>query len=108
MEFFQPRLPFLYSSLSIKVLFSVYYVALTRQISGPPPASSVDVAELQQAFKRVLQSGLVPLPDDGGDEEYYATGRPGSPDAIIEQLEKDDPRAIDFRHKLRTWCVLLY
>lgn len=84
-------------------MFSIYYVALTRQISGPPPVSSSDVVELQQAFKRVLQSGLVPLPDDGGDEEYFATGRPGSPDAIIEQLEKSDPRAVDFRHKLRTW-----
>ncbi len=29
--------------------------------------------------------------------------RPGSPDEAITQLERDDPRAIDFRNSLRTW-----
>ncbi|EJD01104.1 uncharacterized protein FOMMEDRAFT_125748 [Fomitiporia mediterranea MF3/22] len=86
-----------------EVAFSVYYYLLIRKISGPSTITPADVFELQQAFRRVLQSGLIPLPEDGGDEEYNATDRPGSPDAVIEKLKRDDSRAIDFRDRLRTW-----
>ena len=85
------------------MLFSIYCGYLSRKISGPSPVSPSDVVELQLAFRRVLQSGLVHLPEDGGDEEYYSTDRPSSPDAVIERLERDDPRAIDYRDRLRTW-----
>ncbi|KAL5508303.1 hypothetical protein ACEPAH_5922 [Sanghuangporus vaninii] len=87
----------------VEVLFTIYYSYLSRKISGTSPISASDVGELQLAFRRVLQSGLIPLPEDGGDEEYYSTDRPSSPDAVIEGLERDDPRAIDYRDRLRTW-----
>lgn len=66
-------------------------------------APYMDVSALQKAFKRVLQSGLVSLPEDGGDEDYYSKPRASSPDAVIEQLDKDDARAIDYRNRMRTW-----
>lgn len=89
------------------MLFSIYYFYLTRKISGPSPISPADVIELQQAFKRILQSGLIPLPEDGGDEKYYSSDRPGSPEAVIVKLDKDDARAIDFRNRLRTWYAVI-
>ena len=63
---------------------------------------------MQRAFKRVLQSGLVALPEDGGDEEYYSKPRAASPDAVIEQLDQNDWRAIDYRNRMRTWQVSLF
>ena len=63
----------------------------------------MDVTALQKAFKRVLQSGLVFLPEDGGDEDYHYTPRASSPEAVIEQLEQNDARAIDYRNRMRTW-----
>jgi hypothetical protein len=55
----------------------------------------------------VLKSGLANLSEDDFDEEALDEERPGSPAEEIEQLQFDDPRAIDFRNYLRTWSVLL-
>ncbi|KAH8113258.1 hypothetical protein DFH11DRAFT_1689439 [Phellopilus nigrolimitatus] len=85
-----------------EVLFSIYYYACIRRISGPSPNRPTNIIELQQAFKRVLQSGLASLPADS-DEKQLETDRPTSPDCNIERLERHDPRAIDFRNRLRTW-----
>ena len=49
---------------------------------------------------RMLRTGLSHLPDSGDDEE---SKRPGSPAEDIVQLDHDDPRAIEFRNRLRTW-----
>lgn len=51
----------------------------------------------------MLKAGLANLPEDGGDLESLLTNRPGSPAETIVQLERHDPRAVDFRHSLRTW-----
>jgi hypothetical protein len=61
------------------------------------------MVELQTAFMRVLKAGLASLPEDGFDEETLETERPGSPAETIEQLEHDDPLAIEFRNVLRNW-----
>ncbi|KAF5387765.1 hypothetical protein D9615_000475 [Tricholomella constricta] len=79
---------------------NVYHFHLSRHVSRPAPCGSGDPQEIQVAFKRLLQSGLANLPEDGGDEE---SRRPGSPEEDIIQLEYNDPRAIDFRNALRTW-----
>lgn len=52
---------------------------------------------------RLLKAGLADLPEDGGDEESLFVSRPGSPEESIVQLEKHDPRAIEFRNSLRNW-----
>lgn len=49
----------------------------------------------------MLQSGMADLPEHGFDEEDV--GRPGSPEEDIITLERNDPRAVDFRNYLRTW-----
>jgi len=51
----------------------------------------------------MLKTGLANLPEDGGDIETLETTRPGSPAETVEQLERYDPRAIDFRNSIRTW-----
>ena len=61
------------------------------------------LSELQKAFTRVLQSGLADLPEDGFDEETLDSERPGSPAEQVITLQRDDPRAVDFRNYLRTW-----
>lgn len=52
---------------------------------------------------RLLKTGLANLPEDGGDMQTVVTKRPGSPAETIEQLERHDPRAIDFRNSIRAW-----
>lgn len=83
------------------MFFSVYHYHLARSVAGPPPNDTDNFNELQAAFRRVLQSGLADLPEYGYDEEDV--GRPGSPEEDIITLERDDPRAVDFRNYLRTW-----
>ena len=73
-----------------------------QRLSRLGPSSQGNILEIQKAFKRLLKTGLAGLPADGGDEESLHS-RPGSPDETITQLERDDPRAIDFRNSLRTW-----
>ncbi|KAF5387854.1 hypothetical protein D9615_000474 [Tricholomella constricta] len=83
-----------------EVLFSIYHYQLSRHVSRPASFAPGDMREIQAAFKRLLQSGLAYIPEDGGDEESH---RQGSPEEDIIQLEFDDPRAIDFRNAMRTW-----
>lgn len=91
----------LFAVALVELFFSVYHHHLSRCISGPPPNGAGNLSELQAAFRRVLQSGLADLPEYGYDEEDV--GRPGSPEEDIIALERNDPRAVDFRNYLRTW-----
>lgn len=84
-----------------QVFFSVYHYRLARYISALSPNGHGNLTELRAALKRVLQAGLAFLPEDGPDEEEG--NRPGSPAEVITQLDKNDPRAIDFRNYIRTW-----
>ncbi|KAJ7228587.1 hypothetical protein GGX14DRAFT_613710 [Mycena pura] len=79
-----------------EVLFSVYHYYLVTLVSVPWKHGTGNLAQLQIAFTRVLKSGLAEYGVDAGD-------RPGSPSETITQLERDDPRSIDFRNVLRTW-----
>lgn len=88
------------------MFFSVYHVQLVRQISPPSKAGPGDPLEIKTAYVRLLKAGLAALPEDGGDEESLTISRPGSPEESITQLEKNDPRAIDFRNCLRNWFHL--
>lgn len=82
----------------------MHHYNLSRFIASSSPNGSGNLAELQAAFRRVLKAGLAPLsPDDGSDEEVG--NRPGSPAEDIIAMEFNDPRAVDFRNYLRTWCV---
>lgn len=85
------------------MFFSVYYSYLARDVSGPSPIGPQNSDELQVAYTRLLKTGLANLSENGEDIETLATARPGSPDETIEQLERFDPRAIDFRNSIRTW-----
>lgn len=86
-----------------QVLFSVYCYLLTRRVSKPLNAAPADLEVLQNAYKRMLQSGLTPRRGnaEGGEDLLYE--RPASPAETIEHLEFDDLRAIDFRNRMRTW-----
>jgi hypothetical protein len=89
-----------------QVAFSVHYYRLAKHASGPSPLSQNNTVQLQAAFKRVLNSGLVNQSEDIFDNEDE--DKPGTPAAgVIEQLQFNDPRAIDFRNYLRTWSVHL-
>jgi len=83
----------------------VYHYVLVRRVSGPPPTIPAHPDEIQLAYRRLLKTGLAQLPADGDDEETLPSDRPGSPAEAITQLERHDPRAIDFRHCLRTWFL---
>jgi len=85
------------------VIFSIYYSYLAHRVSGPGPIGPQNPDELQVAYTRLLKTGLANLSEDGRDSESFITPRPGSPDETIEQLERHDPRAIDFRNSIRTW-----
>jgi hypothetical protein len=82
------------------VLFSAYHCHLAIGVSDPSPVGPWEPSETQAAFKRMLRTGLANLPEHGDDEE---SERPKSPEEKILQLERDDPRALDFRNCLRTW-----
>ncbi|KAH9482722.1 hypothetical protein JR316_0004822 [Psilocybe cubensis] len=89
--------------LLLLTIFSLYHYHLARRVSGPSPYGPGDPDEIQVAYTRLLKAGLANLPEDGGDIETLLIKRPGSPAETITQLERHDPRAIDFRHCLRTW-----
>ncbi|TDL29568.1 hypothetical protein BD410DRAFT_780011 [Rickenella mellea] len=93
----------IFIAATCEAIFSVYQYILARRIAGLAAVPPNDPVELQTAFKRVLQAGLAALPDDGGDEESLLAERPGSPAEIVVKLQYNDPRAIDFRTRLRTW-----
>ncbi|KAF7301736.1 hypothetical protein MIND_00739200 [Mycena indigotica] len=81
-----------------EAIFSVYHWHLSRLASQPWRHGTGSLAQLQLSYNRVLQCGLANLPEDGSESH-----RPASPTYPITQLEWDDPRAVDFRHTLRTW-----
>lgn len=86
-----------------QVLFSIYYLYLVHHVSGPSPCGPGDPEEIQAALIRLLTAGYTELPQDDDDIETPITNRPASPADSITQLDRQDPRAIDFRHCLRTW-----
>ncbi|PPQ98493.1 hypothetical protein CVT24_003984 [Panaeolus cyanescens] len=88
-----------------EIIFSVYHFYLARRVSGPCPHGPGEPSEIRIAYQRLLKTGLADLHPDGGDIETLVTERPGSPAETITQLERHDPRAIDFRHCLRTWFL---
>lgn len=89
----------------IQVFFSVYHYNLAQFVSGPSPIQPSNIVDLQSAFRRVLQSGLAGLPEDGpyDTETLLGFDHPGSPAEFIASLAFDDPRAVDFRSYMRTW-----
>jgi len=86
-----------------EVAFSIHHYYLAKHASGPSPLHPGNITELQATLKRVLKAGLANLSEDDFDEEALDDDRPGSPAEEIEQLQFDDPRAIDFRNYLRVW-----
>ncbi|KAJ7590911.1 hypothetical protein C8J56DRAFT_1013742 [Mycena floridula] len=93
----------LYYLALLEVAFSIYYRYLVHIVQKSPPYITGNPAELQMALARVLKAGMAQLPINGFDEESLDSDRPGSPAESIVQLERDDPRAIDFRNTLRNW-----
>ncbi|KAF8812512.1 hypothetical protein BYT27DRAFT_7182955 [Phlegmacium glaucopus] len=94
--------PLFYIALC-EVFFSIYYLYLAHHVSGPSPCGPGNPEEIQVAYMRLLKAGLADLSQDGGNVETLITNKPGSPAESINQLDRHDPRAIDFRHCLRTW-----
>lgn len=91
-----------------QTIFFVYHTAVARKLRNKPAVlPQYDLYHLRSLFTRILQTGLAPVyPDNDDDVEDEAAGsRPGSPAESIERLEWDDPRAVDFRHRMRTWYV---
>ncbi|KAF8974489.1 hypothetical protein BDZ97DRAFT_1647027 [Flammula alnicola] len=88
-----------------EAIFSIYHFHLARRVSGPSPHGPGDPEEIQVAYMRLLKTGLANLPLDGGDIETLLVDRPGSPAETIIQLERHDPRAIEFRDSFRTWFL---
>jgi len=78
-----------------QVIFSIYYLYLARLVARPSPIEVRDFDELRMAFTRMLKTDLL---ENGG-----VTLRPGGSPETVEQLERHDPRAIDFRNSIRTW-----
>ncbi|TFK75836.1 hypothetical protein BDN72DRAFT_785882 [Pluteus cervinus] len=86
-----------------EVVFSAYYYYLSCRQAAPSPLGPGKQHEIKLAYTRLLKTGLADLPEDGHDEESMNGPRAGSPAEPIVHLDQDDPRAIDFRHCLRTW-----
>ncbi|KAI0307150.1 hypothetical protein B0F90DRAFT_1622813 [Multifurca ochricompacta] len=86
-----------------EVLFSIYHYNLRTFVDGPCPIPPGNLEELILAFKRITQTGLADLPEDGNDEETLDVSRPGSPAVTIERLSPTDPRAVDFQNQFRNW-----
>ena len=87
------------------MLFSIYYYILYEFVDGPCPIPPANPEDLVLVFKRIVQTGLSGLSEDGNDEETLDVSRPGSPAETIERLSPTDPRAIDFQNQFRNWCV---
>lgn len=90
----------------LQVIFSIYYCYLARRVSGSAPFATGAPKDIQIAYSRLLKAGLRGnrLPSEGGDLETLALDdRPESLAETIAQLDRHDPRAIEFRHSLRNW-----
>ncbi|KZS98053.1 hypothetical protein SISNIDRAFT_436884 [Sistotremastrum niveocremeum HHB9708] len=88
---------------SLEVAFSIYHLYLHRVVDGPSPVIMSDFMTLQAAFHRILQTGLAHLSESDDPLHPEHGHRPTSPAETLVQLDKDDPRAVDFRDRLRTW-----
>ncbi|KDQ53188.1 hypothetical protein JAAARDRAFT_183518 [Jaapia argillacea MUCL 33604] len=89
-----------------EIIFSLYHSRLARRVSEVVPNPRTQLVELQSTFSRVLQTGLVSLPDDGYDHLTLTHPSQGSTQRIelhTMKLNFEDPRAVDFRNYLRTW-----
>jgi hypothetical protein len=91
----------------IQVLFSLYHYYLIHSISKPGDSHDpAELPEMQVAFHRVLQSGLlqdvIPADEIKAVPTVKKKWTYHQADAF-EQLKPDDPRAIDFRNALRPW-----
>ncbi|KAI0005030.1 hypothetical protein BJV74DRAFT_806468 [Russula compacta] len=86
-----------------EVLFSIYHHILYKFVNGACPIPPGKPEDLILAFKRITQTGLSDLPEDGNDEETLDVSRPGSPAETIERLSPTDPRAVDFQNQFRNW-----
>ena len=95
----RPSISYYYSWIG-QVLFSIYYLYLAHRVSGPSPCGSTNLEEVQLAYIRLLKAGFADLPHDGDD--IIKNRQENLVESII-QLDRHDPRAIDFRHCLRTW-----
>jgi hypothetical protein len=84
----------------MQVIFSIYHYYLARRVAGSSPDGQGDPDEIQVAYIRLLKAGLTSLPEG---VETLLVDIPASPAETILPLERHDPRAIDFRHFLRTW-----
>ncbi|QRW02217.1 alpha/beta hydrolase family protein [Ceratobasidium sp. AG-Ba] len=96
----------LFTYCTIETIFCIYHLIVAQRLRAKPSVlPQYDLHHLRNLFTRILQTGLAPAyPDDDGDIEDEAAGdRPGSPAEAIDRLEWDDPRAVDFRQRLRTW-----
>ena len=87
------------------MLFSIYHYILYKFVNGACPIPPGKPEDLILAFKRITQTGLSDLPEDGNDEETLDVSRPGSPSETIERLSPTDPRAVDFQNQFRNWYV---
>jgi hypothetical protein len=93
-----------YDGAYIQVFFSIYHYNLAKFVSAPSPIRPSSIVDIQAALRRVLQSGLTGLPEDGPSKaETLEFDHPGNPAEFITNLAFDDPRAVDFRSYMRTW-----
>ncbi|KZW04256.1 hypothetical protein EXIGLDRAFT_709620 [Exidia glandulosa HHB12029] len=83
-----------------EVLFSLYHYKLYRSVAEVPAPAPVDIHLLRTCLTRVLEAGMVSA-SSSGDEKAATVAV--DPMAIFEPLAADDPRAVDFRDRLRTW-----
>ena len=84
----------------------MYYFCMSHYIAGPTPMIPNTLPELQAAYSRVLRAGLG-LRVGESDEDGNAV-KAGDLDEELVTLDPMDPRAIDFRNFLRTWCVKIH
>ncbi|KAF9483591.1 hypothetical protein BDN70DRAFT_911181 [Pholiota conissans] len=92
-----------------EVVFAIYHYYLKCRVSGKPPFVTDELKDVRTAYMRLLKAGLVDIPNGGGELEMLLADRPTTGNVAadisipIVQLDHHDPRAIAFRHTLRTW-----
>jgi len=82
----------------VQSLFSIYYRYLAWGVSERVSNTTCTSEETRAAIVRLLRAGIATPSEDNLDNRVS-----GSPAEPVPQLEYDDPRAIDFRHYMRTW-----
>ncbi|KAF9478994.1 hypothetical protein BDN70DRAFT_807742 [Pholiota conissans] len=88
-----------------EVVFTIYHYRLACHISDKLPFATGEPTDIRIAFIRLLKAGLAKIPSDGGELETLLADQPVNlvSEIPIVQLDRHDPRAIAFRHTLRTW-----